>query len=69
MDKATHYRRRAQEIRTIAEGLFDHKERKTLLDVAHEYDELAQRGDVGEAYVKSAARRQSRPNGAGEKPG
>ena len=34
MDKAKHYRARATEMRTIAEGIFDPKERKQLLDIA-----------------------------------
>ena len=46
MDKADHYRVRAQEMRKIAEGLFDHKERKTLMDIALEYEELSLRRDV-----------------------
>jgi hypothetical protein len=39
MDKLNHYRVRAQEIRKIAKGIFDHEERATLLDIAREYEE------------------------------
>jgi hypothetical protein len=56
MDKADHFRLRAQEMREIAEGLFDHKERKRLLDIAHEYENLALKGDVCEGYVQLAKR-------------
>ena len=42
---AKHWRRRAEELRTIAEGIFDRAERKTLMDVADEYETLA--GDGG----------------------
>ncbi len=68
MDKAKHYRSRAEEMRTIAEGVFDHKERKTLLEIAQEYDGLALRGNVSEGYVHLATEGQNRTNGAGEKP-
>jgi hypothetical protein len=62
MDKPNHYRLRAQEMRKIAEGLYDRKERKTLMDIALEYEELSQRRDV-----KNGSRK--RPNGADHKPG
>ena len=66
MDKAKHYRSRAEEMRTIAEGIFDHKERKTLLEIAQEYEELALRGNVSESYAHLATEGQRRPNGAGK---
>jgi hypothetical protein len=66
MDKAKHYRRRAEIIRTIAEGVFDHNERKTLLEIAHEYENMAQRGDVvSEGYVQLVTEWQKRLNGTG----
>jgi hypothetical protein len=67
MDKADHYRARAQEMRKIAEGLFDHKERKTLMDIAHEYEELSLRRDVCDGYLELANGPRKRPNGADHK--
>jgi hypothetical protein len=43
MESATHYRLRAQESRTIAKGIFDHEERKKLLQIAAEFELLALR--------------------------
>lgn len=43
---ARHYRRRAEEVRTIAQGLFDEGERKTLMDVADDYENWALLVDV-----------------------
>ena len=59
MDKADRYRVRAQEMRKIADGLPDSKERTTLLDVAREYEELS---------LESAKGQGKRPNGAEQKP-
>lgn len=36
-----HYRRRAEELRVIAEGIFDRDERKTLVEIADEFEQLA----------------------------
>jgi hypothetical protein len=38
---AKHYHRRAEEIRAISKGIFDHIERKTLIEIAEEYEQLA----------------------------
>jgi len=38
---AKRYRRRAEEVRTIAQGLFDQGERETLMDVADDYENWA----------------------------
>ena len=64
MDKAKHYRERAEEIRTIAEGIWDHKEHKILMDIAREYENLALTKDVCEGYVDLAKGPQKRQNGA-----
>jgi hypothetical protein len=69
MDKAKHYRARATEMRTIAEGIFDPKERKQLLDIAHEYAELSLRQDACEKYLGLANGPRKRSNGADHKPG
>ena len=68
MDKAKHYRARADEMRTIAEGIFDHKERKTLLEIAQEYEELALGQNMFQGYADLARGRPKRPNGAEQKP-
>lgn len=39
--KATRYHRRADEIRKIAEGIYDRQERALLLEVAKEYEQIA----------------------------
>jgi hypothetical protein len=66
MDKAKHYRSRAEKVRTIAEGVFDHEERKTLLEVAQEYENMALRGNVvSERYVQLVTEWQKRLNGTG----
>lgn len=51
MDKAKLYRGRAGELRRIAKGLYDQNERSVLLEIAHEYENLALKGDVCEGYV------------------
>ena len=38
---AKHYRRRAEECRTIALGIFDHEERSTLTHIADEFEQMA----------------------------
>ena len=66
MDKTKHYRSRAEKLRTIAEGVFDHKERETLLEIAHEYENMALRRDVvSEGYVQLVTGWQKRLNGTG----
>ena len=43
-DEATRkkrYRIRAEELRTIAQGIFDPNERKTLMDIADDYEKMA----------------------------
>jgi hypothetical protein len=63
MESATHYRLRAQESRTIAEGIYDHEERKKLLQIAAEFEQMALKMDVGGAYAKFANASQKRTNG------
>ena len=67
MESAKHYRLRAQESRAIAEGIFDHQERKKLLQIAAEFEQLALKMDVGETYAKFANAPQKRTNGADHK--
>jgi hypothetical protein len=67
MESAKHYRLRAQESRTIARGLFDHEERKKLLQIAAEFEQMALKMDVCEGYQKFANAPQKRPNGANQK--
>ena len=68
MDKADHYRVRTQEMRRIAEGIFDPKERKTLMDIALEYEELSLRRDVRDGYPEMEnGLPPRRPNGADHK--
>ena len=40
-DLAHSYRRRAEEVRRIAQGIFDHEERQTLMQVADDYENWA----------------------------
>ena len=40
-DLANSYRRRAEEVRRIAQGIFDHEERRTLMQVADDYENWA----------------------------
>ena len=61
MESAKYYRLRALESRTIAAGIFDHEERKTLLQIAAEFEEWALKADVREAYQKLASSRPKRP--------
>lgn len=68
MDKPNHYHLRAEEMRKIAAGLYDHKERKTLMDIALEYEELSLKRDVNDGHLKSANGSRKRPNGAAQKP-
>ena len=63
-----HYRLRAEEMRKIAAGLYDRKERKTLMDIALEYEELSLKRDVNDGHLKLANGSRKRPNGAAQKP-
>jgi hypothetical protein len=54
-ETAKHYRLRAQESRAIAQGIFDHQERKKLLQIAAEFEELALKADVREGYQNLAS--------------
>jgi purine-nucleoside phosphorylase len=69
MESAKQYRLRAQESRTIAEGIFDHEERKKLLQIVDEFDQLALQMDVSAGYQKFASEPPKRPNGADHKTG
>ena len=40
---ADHYRRRAEELRAVAESMEDMQARESLLDLARQYEELAER--------------------------
>lgn len=40
-DLAMRYRRRAEDVRTIAQGLYDDAERKILMDVVDDYEQWA----------------------------
>jgi hypothetical protein len=66
-EAAKHYRVRAQESRTIAEGIFDHEERKKLLQIAAEFEQLALKMDESERYQKIAGGPPKHPNGADHK--
>jgi hypothetical protein len=43
--KAVHYRTRAQELRKIAKGIFDHEERKKLIEIADEYEQFGRKAE------------------------
>jgi len=42
---ADHWRERAEEVRTVGEGLVDPECRRMMLEVASDYDKLAKRAD------------------------
>lgn len=44
-DAATRYRQHAEEIRVIAAGVMDKKNRKSLLEVAEDYERMARSRD------------------------
>jgi hypothetical protein len=52
-DLANGYRRRAEEVRRIAQGIFDQEERQTLMQVADDYENwaLVVEGDVAARTV------------------
>jgi tetrahydromethanopterin S-methyltransferase subunit H len=43
--KAMHYRTRAEELRTIAAGIFDREEREMLMEIAKEYERFAREAE------------------------
>jgi hypothetical protein len=47
VDKATHYRRRASDVRKIAEGINDPEERSKLIAIADDYDTRALEAEGG----------------------
>jgi hypothetical protein len=60
--KAVRYRQRAVEVRKIAEHMDEDAPRKTLLQVAQDYDEMARTlDDIGDADTARAARRKPIP--------
>ena len=62
-EAAKHYRVRAQESRTIAGGIFDHEERKKVLQIAAEFEQMALKMDVCEGYQNLAGGPRKGPNG------
>jgi hypothetical protein len=57
------YRVRAQQMREIAEGLYDPAERKTLLEIAREYERLSLTLGVSHEFEDMAKRPGKGPNG------
>jgi predicted aldo/keto reductase-like oxidoreductase len=51
-ESAKHYCLRAEEVRMIAQGIFDQEERKELTKIADEFEELALNRDVCERYLR-----------------
>jgi len=45
LEAPEHWRKRAEEARTIAEVMTDNFARETMLDIARQYDELAERAE------------------------
>lgn len=41
LDKAAKYREKAAQLREIANGIYDEKERKTLQEIAADYEQMA----------------------------
>ena len=41
LDKAVKYRERAEQLRNFAKGIYDGEERKTLKEIADEYEQMA----------------------------
>ena len=66
-ESAKHYRLRAEEVRAIAEGIFDHIERKTLMQIADEFEEMALKAEAREGPLQLANGRQKRASGADQK--
>ena len=46
VELASHYRFRAVEVRVIAEGIYDHLDRKKLEQIAEDYEELARQAEA-----------------------
>ena len=66
-ESAKHYRLRAEEVRAIAEGIFDHIERKTLMQIADEFEELALKVEARDGPLQLANGRQKGAKGAEQK--
>lgn len=45
MDNAKHWRERAEEARSVAEGIHDPESRRQMHDIAQGYERLAQRAE------------------------
>lgn len=63
-DKASEYRRKADELRTIAETVKDRDSREALLRLASDYERLAQQAEQREGDEQ----RDARPGRAGDDP-
>jgi hypothetical protein len=59
MDKAKHYRSRADDVRRIAEGIYDPLERSKIIAIADDYESLALEADAA-ADVEENPDRNSR---------
>ena len=59
LDSAAKYRRRAEELRQIAESVDDDKSRRTILQIAADYEKLALSRELADGIV-----RRSNGNGA-----
>jgi hypothetical protein len=46
VELASHYRFRAEDARRIAEGIYDHVDRKKLVQIAEDYEELARQAEA-----------------------
>ena len=49
-ESAKHYRRRAEDVRSISEGIFDRAERKKLIEIAEEYEQWAREAEATEGF-------------------
>jgi hypothetical protein len=54
LEKAKQYRDRAEELRTIAQDWIDDRAQKRLLDLAHEYEQMAEQRERQFASQTSA---------------
>lgn len=63
-DKASEYRRKAEELRTIAETVKDRDSREALLRLASDYERLAQQAE----QRAGDEQRDARPGRAGDDP-
>jgi len=48
-----HLRRRAESLRSIADGIFDQQERKKLLEIAEEYERWARQAESKDAQISN----------------